>query len=175
MIENMLKSKSEYIEKPEHLGGPSHFGINKRVLNEFTDTPASNDDVLALTEQEARVIYQTVFKNKPGIEHLPELLQPLLFDMSMCYGPKVAVKLLQLELNDLGYTHKTVDGQLSPETKEAAQWAVDELGNVFLLKLVARRINRYRSIAKFRPSIAGQLKEWISHALSFLPKGGKYQ
>ena len=170
MINDVLKSKSGYVDHPEHKGGPTHFGINKTALNEYNSKTNCNADIQALSEHDARAIYQTVYYSKPGIDLLPELLQPMLFDMAVKNGAKVAIKLLQFELKDCYFLYRVCDGISGPVTIAAAHAAVKILGTLFLNYLVDRRIARYLLIVEFRPSLAEHLDGWIAHAETFRPQ-----
>src|SRR5574343_485278 len=78
--------------------------------------------------------------------------QPIVFDMAVNHGPKIAVQLLQAQLLADGYNINKVDGDICPLTINASKSASIDLGPVFINNLINRRIDRYKAIIKHDPS-----------------------
>ena len=116
---------------------------------------------------EARDIYRTRYYVQPKIDKLSELIQPLVFDMSINHGPGTAIKLLQRVLNDVG-NPCSVDGGLGGETLSCAESAVGQLGTELVNKLVERRIGFYHAIVDRDASQKVFLKGWLRRAREFL-------
>ena len=85
-----------------------------------------------------------------GETHLPEVLQPAVFDMMVNSGAN-AVKILQRLLSDMGFACVS-DGAIGPQTIAAAQGAYaaapDHLADAYA---IARR-NFYYRLADARPA-----------------------
>jgi len=170
LLDNVLEHEGGFVDHPNDKGGPTNYGITLAALNEYTGLRNSKLDIKMLSEHTARAIYQENYYRKPGINRLPEAMQPLLFDMAVNHGCKTGVQLLQSQLLADGYECGLVDGYIGRSTIAAAIKALADLGQVFINNLVNRRIARYRSIIKHDPTQAVFEKGWIARAETFRPE-----
>jgi len=104
-----------YTDRPEDRGGPTKFGITLGRLSRFLKRPATAQDVKALAEPTARLIYREDI-SAVHLDQVPDkLLLELLADSAANHGPARAIKFLQAAL------HVTEDGILGPTTLQTLQ------------------------------------------------------
>lgn len=171
MLDNLLKTEGGYVDHPADKGGPTNYGITIPALNEYTGLRNNTkNDIKELPKYIARDIYMELYYRKPKINRLPNNIQPIVFDMAVNHGPKIAVQLLQSQLLADGYHINKVDGDIGPLTINASKSASIDLGPVFINNLINRRIARYKAIIKHDPSQKVFEKGWIARAESFRPE-----
>lgn len=102
----------EFTHSASDRGGATKYGISKRVLSEWRGHDVSSAAVQAMTEAEARDIYQDMFL-KPWVDIHDDWLKEFLFDCGVHHGVGQAKRWLQAAL------HVEVDGVIGPETKAA--------------------------------------------------------
>ena len=167
-----------FVNDPADPGGATNHGVTLGTLTRLGldvtgDGHVEIADVQALTVDQAAQIFVDQYFRRPGLNALPEGLQPSVFDMYVNAGAN-AVKILQRLLNDLG-DDLVEDGALGPHTLAAAHAAalpdpallVDAYG-------IARR-NYYYALADARPPCRkfarrtnGAKGGWIARAEEFM-------
>jgi lysozyme family protein len=170
MLNDLIKIEAGYVDHPADKGGPTKYGITLPALNEYTGRRNTKSDIQALTEPIAKDIYLKLYYNKPKINQLPNMIQPLVFDMAVNHGRKTAIQLMQSQLLADGFAINKVDGVIGPLTLDAAGSASIELGPVFINNLVNRRIARYKAIIKHDPTQKVFEKGWLTRAEIFRPE-----
>jgi len=152
---------STYTDHAADRGGPTKYGITQRTLEKYRDEPVTAADVQALSEAEARQIYEKFYIVAPGFVNLPQQIQTQVVDDGVLSGPQTATKDLQLAL---GVT--PVDGILGPKTLAAVHNHTDlrKLNN----EIVVQRAERLSRIVRDDPSQARWIHGWIHRALSFI-------
>ena len=123
----------------------------------------TEEEMKAITEEEAREIYKEVYWKKPKISQLPTNLQETVFDMQLNSGIN-AIKILQ-EL--AGLDAKDVDGFIGPVTLAAVNDA-----NITADQYADARIAYYKKIAENSADKDGDnvpdkmryLRGWIARA-----------
>lgn len=170
LITDILAKEGGYIDHPKDRGGPTNYGITIPALNEYTGRNNDRTDIKLLTEQSARCIYRENYYRKPGINKLAKSIQPIIFDMAVNQGPKTAVRLLQSQLFEDGYQVGKIDGKIGPLTIALTSRALSDAGDIFINRLIDRRIDRYRAIVKHDPGQAVFEKGWIARAETFRPE-----
>ena len=170
MIDDILKREGGYVWHRNDRGGPTNFGVTLATLRRWrSDLTLTAADVKALTRDEAREIYRQDYFSGPGIDRLPQSLQPQLFDMAVNHGPAKAVELLQETVVDLGPSYIAVDGVVGPNTIRACRRAVKFHGsNAVNNALARRRVRFYEAIVHARPSQRVFLKGWLRRAREFV-------
>lgn len=118
----LLAHEGGYVNHPSDPGGETRFGISKRSY--------PTEDIKALTEERAKVIYKRDFWGPAGCDSVPDAIKFDLFDMAVNSGIRQAVRTLQRA----AYTD--ADGILGPKTLLA-------VGSVPEGRLLAR-FNGYR-------------------------------
>jgi hypothetical protein len=166
MIDEILGREGGFVDHPNDRGGATNFGITQRALAASRGKDVSVDDVRNMAISEAKQIYSTRYFTRPKIDKLPELVQPVVFDMSINHGPGTAIKLFQEVLNKSGKTC-SVDGGVGDETITCAQAAADALGNALINSVVDRRIALYQAIVAGDESQRVFLRGWLRRANEF--------
>lgn len=115
-----------FTNHPDDDGGPTKGGITLRTLEAHRGRPSSVDDLRALTEREARLIYRGRYIEAPRFDRITDTpLRELVVDCGVLFGPERAARWLQAALNEertwLGLTGRLppfepllIDGRLGP-------------------------------------------------------------
>jgi lysozyme family protein len=167
-----------FVNDPDDPGGATKFGVTigtmRRLGIDLTgDGQVSVADVRRLTREKAVEIYVEHYFRRPGIDQLPEAVQPSVFDMYVNAGGN-AVKILQRLLIEMGHDLEA-DGAIGPQTIRAAAEAA-EAAPVLLADAygIARR-NYYYALGDERPASRkfarrkdGGKGGWITRAEEFI-------
>ena len=141
-------------------GGPTKFGITQKTLAAWRGTAATAADVEALTEDEARKIYEREYVTRPGFEKVADdKLRALLVDAGVLHGPGSATKMLQqaLKVPD--------DGVLGRVTLRAIE---DAGAAAVYRRLAVQRIRFLGRLVTDRPDQARFCAGWMNRATEFL-------
>lgn len=172
MIDDILRREGGYVNHPADRGGPTKFGITQKTLTRYLGHAALASEVRDLSEDVARDIYERNYFFGPRIDRLPEEIQPFIFDCAVNHGPRRAIKFVQSVCNLAGYQPAlSVDGAMGPNTRRAAFWAQEALGENFLPSLLEERRNFYRVIVETSPSQAVFLDGWMNRVDEFEAEG----
>lgn len=174
----ILAREGGYVDDPDDPGGATNHGVTLSTLRRLGldldgDGAVTRRDLRDLRPDQAVEIFLRHYFQAPGIDALPEGLQPSVFDMYVNAGDN-AVRILQRLLRQMGQDI-VVDGRIGPQTvaasKAAQQRAPDHLADAYA---IARR-NYYFRLADQRPASrkfartrAGGKGGWIRRAESFL-------
>lgn len=172
IIADIIAKEGGYVNHPADRGGPTNYGITAMSYADYFKRPADNitkAEIKAVTPQLAEKIYYSLYFVRPNINLLPELIQPLMLDMSVNHGPNKAIELLQTTLLHDGYNISTTDGLIGPKTLNAVTRATADLGKHLINNLINSRIQFYKQIVKHDPSQAVFENGWIARAESFRP------
>lgn len=168
MIDDVLVREGGYVDHPADRGGPTNFGITQKTLSRYYGRAATVDEVKNLSREVAEEIYRRNYYKGPGIDTLPDLIQPFIFDSAVNHGPRRAIKFLQHVCNEAGYRPLlSVDGAVGPNTRRGAEWALREMGTVLLDALIEERRNFYLLIVEANPSQRVFLKGWMNRVNEF--------
>lgn len=94
-LEEVLRHEGGFVNHPADRGGPTKFGITQRTLADWRGTTVTEEDVRALTKEEARLIYLGRFWNVIRGDDLPYGVDLALFDFAVHSGVSRAVATLQ--------------------------------------------------------------------------------
>jgi lysozyme family protein len=172
IIAAIIAKEGGYVNHPADKGGPTNYGITAKSYAEYFKQHADNvtiDNIKAVTPQLAVKIYYTLYYIRPGIDLLPEQIQPLMLDMAVNHGRSGAVKILQTALAKAGINAGELDGLIGKKTIMAAFKAAQLLGKHFINDLVNCRISVYEEIIQTDPTQAAFKNGWIARAESFRP------
>jgi lysozyme family protein len=169
MISEIIRREGGYVNHPADRGGPTNMGVTQATLSGWLGREATIADVKALTEMEAREIYERNYLTGPRINSLPEQIVPFVFDASINHGPRSAVKMVQRVCNEAGFGPGDVDGVIGPQTRIMAEKAQRDMGGLFLAALVEERRNVYRKIVAANPSQQVFLNGWMNRVAEFEP------
>jgi lysozyme family protein len=176
IIQMILKNEGGYVHHPNDRGGATNFGVTAREYGVYKKlgraaTPA---EVKAMLISEAVDIFKTKYYLAPGIDKLPPVLQPIVTDAAVLYGPKRAIIFLQTVLNKARVDYPdpekkvlSVDGSIGPATIERAKQEAREYAPTIVNSYVDERIRFCEAIVRNRPEQAVFLKGWKNRANKF--------
>lgn len=168
MIDDILRHEGGFVDHPADRGGPTNFGITQATLSRYIGRAALVSEVKSMSEAVAREIYERNYYYSPGINRLPEDIQPFVFDCAVNHGVRRAIKFVQSVANQAGHDPAlSEDGAMGPNTRRGAEWAVEKMGEVFLKALIEERRNFYLAIVEARPSQRVFLNGWMNRVNAF--------
>ena len=162
MLDEIITREGGYVNNPNDPGGPTKYGITQATLSAYLGRPAGVADVQGLDQATAKAIYAANYLRKPGIDKLPDLIQPVMLDAAVNSGPGQSVRFLQQVLNDCGYGPLAVDGGLGPATNGAAAKAAADLGKDLNRRLVEKRRAFMQGLVATHPGDAVFEKGWMA-------------
>lgn len=167
MIEDVLDKEQGFVNHKADRGGPTNLGITQATLSNWLGRPATIQEVKNLTKATAAKIYKKNYYYEPKIDLLPDLIEPIIFDIAVNSGAGRAIKMLQQALFDKGYPVGAADGVIGRKTIQYANEWVAALGTVAVNTLVDYRIKFYKKIIANNPSQRVFEKGWLARAESF--------
>lgn len=173
-IENViLKHEGGFVNHRADKGGATNYGITHSTLSSWYRRPVTIDDVRKLTRETAIEIYYHQYLKQPKIDKLPDPIWLQVFDIGVNSGPKRGIQMLQQVLNDAGFGPVDIDGIIGPQTIDATENALEEMGPYLTNAIVEERIKFYENIVEGNPSQSVFLKGWLNRANSFRVPTGK--
>lgn len=145
-----------YVNDPQDPGGETKYGISKRA---FPDV-----DIAALTPDQASEIYRTEYWLHPHLDRLPDGVAGAVFVLGINVGVRVAVRLLQEALEDVGRP-AGVDGLVGPRTIAACNLAPTP---GVLAALRWKAVLHYLAIVEAKPSMMRYRDGWLRRACSLV-------
>lgn len=161
MLEDLLVVEGGYVNHKADKGGPTKYGITLDTLSDYLGRTATILEVQGLDKDTAIKIYRKKYYLDPGINKLPEAIQPIIFDAGVNSGPTAGIKILQKLLG------LEPDGIIGPKTIKEATTDVTISEKDFINHLVDARRQKYESIVAKNPSQKVFLKGWLNRAESF--------
>lgn len=168
LINDVLQKEGDYVNHKSDRGGPTKYGITQDTLESWRGIPVSPFDVQNLSKDEARDIYERNYYRGPRIDELPELLQPVTFDMAVNHGPRKSVKIVQTVAGKMSGKRLVLDGVIGPATVVACNIAVNVYGHEVVKRICQARAQYYRDIVANDPSQAVFLKGWVARNETFM-------
>ncbi|MCR8725460.1 holin-associated N-acetylmuramidase [Frigidibacter sp. ROC022] len=178
IADQIIAREGGYVDDPDDPGGATKYGVTIGTLQRLGrdldgDGRVTLADLRRLGRADAREIFLRDYYRRPGIDRLPEVLRPPVFDMYVNAGAN-AVKILQALLNDMGQ-RLAVDGLIGPQTIAAADLAYRIApGHLADAYGIARR-NWYYALADARPASRKYVRRrdggkggWIRRAEAFI-------
>jgi len=169
-LAQILRHEGGYIDDPDDPGGATNFGITQATLAAWRGAAVTAEDVRALNKDEALAIYRRRYISDPGLDKLPETVQPVMIDAAVNHGPAQAVRFLQHVLNQIGDEGLTEDGVIGPATLAAAEKNSARVGDWLVAAIVEERRRFYFRLAARRPASAKFLNGWLRRIASYEPK-----
>lgn len=83
LIGDLLVREGGYVNNAADKGGSTKYGITLKTLSMYRGRTVVASDVRLLGSKEAEDIYEANYFIEPGIDGLPDLLQPVAFDMAV--------------------------------------------------------------------------------------------
>lgn len=162
IIDDIIRREGGFIYHPTDRGGPTKYGITAKTLGNWRNLGrlATSDEVVALTEAEAREIYRRQYIVAPDFDAITHpTLQVLLVDSGVHSGPQKAVKWLQEALG------VTVDGVIGPKTR-AALAATDQ--SKLYRKVLAARLRHLGRLITNDPEQSVFAAGWMNRMAEFV-------
>jgi lysozyme family protein len=152
----ILRHEGGWADDPDDPGGATNQGITLAVAQRhgIPDKAA----LRAITPEQVAAIYDADYWRFNGL--VDQRVATKIFDMSVNMGRKMAVRLTQEVLNDLG-AGLDQDGSYGPLTEQATN-AVNPDRMLELLCMVSAE--HYKCIVDSRPQSAKFLKGWLIRA-----------
>ncbi len=178
IAEEIVAREGGFVNDPADPGGATNHGVTLGTLKALSrDVTADGQidvaDVRALTGEDAVEIFLSRYFDRPGLRHLPQALQPPVFDMYVNAGV-MAVKLLQRVLKASGYPLRD-DGVLGPVTLTAACTEAAIGAQALVNRYGIARRDFYYGLADARPASRkyackrdGGKGGWITRAEAFI-------
>lgn len=178
IAKEILAREGCYVNDPDDPGGATNHGVTvhtmRRLGLDLTDDGVVDAaDVKVLSADQALQIFTEHYFKGPGLDQLPERLQPSVFDMFVNAGNN-AVTLLQRLLNQMRIA-VTVDGVLGPKTLAAAAHAMAAAPDHFVDAYGIARRNYYYALADSRSASRKYARRrdggkggWITRAETFI-------
>ena len=170
MILDVLDKEKGYVNHPNDRGGPTNLGVTQATLSSWLGRPATIQEIKDLKKEVAAKIFKKIFYYDPKIDTLPDLLEPIIFDISVNSGSGNAIRLLQRALLKEGYDVGSVDGILGKNTINYSNKLVEKLGKYAINLVVDQRKYFYERIIKNDPDQKVFKKGWMNRAESFRVK-----
>ncbi len=167
-----------FVKDPDDPGGATKFGVTLATMRRLGidvtgDGQVTEADVRGLTRDRAAAIFVEHYFRKPGIDRLPEAVQPPVFDMYVNAGAN-AVRILQRLLADMGFD-LDADGAIGPQTVRAASDAAGRDAALFADAYGIARRNYYYALGDQRPVSRKYARRkdggkggWITRAEAFI-------
>ena len=167
-----------YVNDPDDPGGATKYGVTIGTLRRLGmdldgDRQITSADVRRLSKAQAIEIFLRDYYYAPGIDRLPAILQPSVFDMQVNAGAN-AVKILQRLLTRMGFP-ATDDGVIGPRTIAAATAAAQAAPRHIADAYGIERRNYYYALADARPASRKYARRtdggkggWITRAEAFI-------
>jgi len=150
-----------FTDTPGDHGGPTKGGITLGLLQSLRPG-ATLEDLKALTEDDARGIYEAEFITRPGFYKIVDgLLRWQVVDCGVPSGPHRATEWLRQAVG------VEADGQLGPKTIAAVN-AADP--HRVAIRLACIRIRFFGQDVHNDPSQAKWLNGWLARATGFLER-----
>ena len=118
----LLRHEGGYVNNRDDPGGMTNLGVTRRVWEDWTDDPADECEMRALTPADVAPLYRAQYWNATRCDDLPPALAMCVFDFAVNAGVRRAGKLLQALVG------VPQDGWVGPATITAATRWVGEHG-----------------------------------------------
>jgi lysozyme family protein len=169
----ILREGREYTNRPSDKGGPTKFGIIQATLSKYRGRAVTAAEVAALTEDEARAIYRSLFVLEPNFNLILDINVEVgveLVDTGANMGTLVAAKFLQRTLNAFNgrgtyYADLKVDGHVGTATAKALAAFIKKRAapgiDVMMKSLNHLQGARYIELAEAREENEDYVYGWI--------------
>ena len=160
IIDDIIRREGGYVDHPADRGGPTKFGITQETLSTWRQRPVQAGDVQALSEYEARRIYQRRYLEQPKFDCIHDgPLRELVVDCGVNHGPRRAARWLQ------DAAGVAPDGVVGPVTLEAVNGG---FASRIFYSVISQRIQFYGALISRDPSQAVFAEGWMRRVAEFL-------
>lgn len=181
LLHAIVEREGGLSDHPDDTGGITNHGISLRYAKQKNldlngDGTVDEQDIRLVTKDKAVELYREDFYTGPGIDRLPEALQPLMTDFAVNSGPGRAVRELQDTLERqrqtapsiLGDDEIAVDGVIGSNTVDAAERAQKAMGAYLVNALCNARLDFLNQIVEKDPSQKAFLDGWQKRVREFM-------
>jgi lysozyme family protein len=161
LIDDIIRREGGFVDHPADRGGPTKYGITQSTLAAWRHRTVSRDDILNLSEDEARAIYRKKYVEDPGFADLPDPLRELLVDSAVHSGPMAVIIWVQRALGIM------VDGYIGPQTKAALK---DAKPDWLYRQILASRLIFIGHLITSDPTQAAFAGGWMARLSEFVRK-----
>lgn len=160
IIEGVLDREKGLVDNPHDHGGITNHGITKASLSEWLGIAATDDDIRALTIEDARRVLTSLYVEKPGFDRIVDpVLQELVVDCGVLHGRGRATRWLQAAAG------AKVDGKAGSLTLAAVN-AARPLQ--LYLRICAERWRALGDLVAKDPTQIQFLRGWCNRGAGFL-------
>lgn len=158
VIDGLIEREGRaFTNHPADKGGPTKFGITQATLAKWRGRPVSAQEVEALAETEARVIYRELYICGPQFQRIADaILRNHVVDAGVNHGVGWAARRLQEAAG------VQADGILGPISLRAINEANGP--KTMHLAFCARRYAKYARIVAADPSQLVFVRGWVNRA-----------
>ena len=143
-LDEVLQHEGGYSDHPRDPGGRTMLGVTQRVWEAWTNRPANESDMRALTREKVAPLYRKNYWEAVEADKLPPGLALCVFDFGVNAGPGRAVRLLQRMVG------VAQDGKVGPQTLAAVTGFVHTNGQAGAVRFYQdMRRDYYRSLSNF--------------------------
>lgn len=139
-LAHVLKSEGGFSDHPSDPGGMTNLGVTKKVWEEWTGKPATEQDMRNLTHDDVAPLYQKRYWDAVHGDDLPSGVDLCVFDCAVNAGVGRSARFLQRT------AQVTTDGIIGPGTMKAVQ-AMSPL--LVIRDFCAQREMHYKSLPTF--------------------------
>lgn len=168
-IEYVLEREgSEFVNNPRDPGNATKFGITLRTLKQWSPS-ANTEDVKALTQDGAKIIYRKLYwPNAPYEKLVSQDIANYLFDCAVNMGLAAGVKIAQRALMAVNgkYNYVKDDAVLGQATLSALNDVNNIANSKLLIAMRSERAGYYREILAKNPLEIVFAKGWMQRAYS---------
>jgi lysozyme family protein len=153
-VDYVLQNEGGLVDNRKDNGGVTNWGITLPMLTTFRNKQCSNEDLINLTQAEAKQLYESIFWNKLRVSGLNQAIATAIFDMSVNNGQGVATRLAQECLG----SQIVADGVMGTDTLNA----LDKVNvDMFIYNYVGLLQDRYVKICINAPDQITFLLGWL--------------
>ncbi len=178
IAKEIVAREGGFVDDLDDPGDATNFGVTIHTLRglglDLTgDGLVDVSDVRSLTRKHAIEIFIKHYFERPGLDRIPSILQPAVFDMYVNAGAH-SVRILQKLLNEMGFAI-AIDGVIGSQTSNASEKAARRGADLLRDAYGIARRNYYFRLADRRPASrkfartnSGQKGGWIKRAEEFI-------
>ena len=153
-IDYVLANEGGFVSNPHDSGGATNFGVTIPILTSYRKKQVGYSDIQALTQSEAKRIYELFFWDRLHISGLNQAISTAILDTAINQGQATAIKLAQ---HCLGSAILPA-GILGPESLDA----LDKVNpQMFIYNYVGMLQDRYADFCINATNQIVFLKGWL--------------
>lgn len=161
LLDAIIRREGGFVDHPADRGGPTHWGITQATLAAYRGRPVTVDEVRALAEDEAKLIYRVQYVY-PFAAVADERLKELVVDAAVNHGVTRAVRWLQAAVGVRD------DGELGPISEAALRALGPSESDAVYRAFLRSRIRFYGRLISDDPTQAVFAAGWLNRVADFV-------